>query len=50
MFLKLLYNSVSFSDHCMVQCSLFVSSVKPRSAYWHFNNALLSDKDFKDVF
>ncbi len=41
---------VSFSDHRMVQCSLFLSSVKPRSAYWHFNNALLSDKDFKDGF
>ncbi len=41
---------VSFSDHCIAQCSLFLSSVKPRSAYWHFNNALLSDKDFKDAF
>lgn len=38
---------VSFSDHCIVQCSLFLSSVKPRSTYWHFNIALLSDKDFK---
>ncbi|MGL5904155.1 MAG: endonuclease/exonuclease/phosphatase family protein, partial [Cetobacterium sp.] len=41
---------VSFSDHCMVQCSLFLSSVKSKSAYWHFNNALLSDKEFKDIF
>lgn len=41
---------VSFSDHCMVQCSLFLNSVKSKSAYWHFNNALLSDKGFKDAF
>lgn len=34
----------------MVQCSIFLNSVKPKSAYWHFNNALLSDKGFKDAF
>lgn len=38
---------VSSSDHCIVQCSLFLRSVQPRSAYWHFNNALLSDNVFK---
>lgn len=41
---------VSFSDHCMVHCSVFLSCVKPQSAYWHFNNALLNDKDFKVTF
>lgn len=41
---------VSFSDHCIVQCSVFLSCVKPQSAYWHFNNALLNDKVFKDIF
>lgn len=41
---------VFFSDHCIVQCSVFLSCVKPQSAYWHFNNALLNDKVFKDIF
>jgi len=40
---------VSFSDHCMVHCAVFLNFVKPQSAYWHFNNALLNDKDFKDI-
>ena len=28
----------------------FLSSVKPKSAYWHFNTTLTLDKEFRDVF
>jgi len=24
------------SDHRMVQCCIYLNSIKPRSAYWHF--------------
>lgn len=41
---------VSFSDHSLVVCSVFLNSVKPKSAYWHFNTTLTHDKDFRDVF
>jgi len=39
-----------FSDHSMVQCSVFLNSIKPRSAYWQINTTLLSDKYFKSTF
>ncbi len=29
---------------------MFFNCVKPKSAYWHFNNKLLGDTHFKDVF
>src|SRR4029434_4042812 len=41
---------VGFSDHSLVVCSFSLNSVKPKSAYWHFNTALLEDKHFKEVF
>lgn len=41
---------VSFSDHSMVCCSFILNSIRPNSAYWHFNSSLLNDKNFKDNF
>lgn len=41
---------IGFSDHGMVQCCFMLSSLKPRSAYWHFNTSLLSDKFFRGSF
>ncbi|KAL6480711.1 hypothetical protein MHYP_G00117440 [Metynnis hypsauchen] len=41
---------VGFSDHCMVQCTVRKSHVKPQSAYWHFNTALLDDANFRESF
>ena len=34
---------VSFSDHRLVLCYVFINSIKSKSAYWHFNTALLND-------
>lgn len=39
-----------FSDHSLVLCDVFMSKIKPKSAYWHFNTAPLSDENFKGVF
>lgn len=41
---------VGFSDHSLVSCSVFISNVKPKSAYWHFNTALLLDAHFRETF
>lgn len=41
---------VGISDHCLVTCQVFIANIKARSAYWHFNTSLLSDKNFRDVF
>lgn len=41
---------VSFSDHSLVQCFLTLGSIKPKSAMWHFNNRLLIDMEFRDIF
>lgn len=41
---------VGFSDHSLFFCSLFIKSLKPRSAYWHFNTNLLADGHFREVF
>lgn len=41
---------VGFSDHSMVQCVFTLGLIKPKSAYWHFNNNLLCDKNFKVIF
>ena len=41
---------VGFTDHAMVACNVFISKLKSRSAYWHFNTSLLCDAHFKDVF
>ncbi len=41
---------VGFSDHSLVVICVFLKCVKPSSAYWHFNTALLEDKNFKDIF
>ena len=41
---------VGFSDHCMITCKIFISTFKPKSAYWHFNTSLLQDNHFRDVF
>lgn len=47
---KCFITPLCFSDHSMVQCSVFLNSIKPRSAYWQLNTTLLSDKYFKDMF
>lgn len=39
-----------FSDHSLVICSAFITNIKSKSAYWHFNTSLLQDNFFKDVF
>ena len=41
---------VGFSDHAMVYCDVFIANVKHKSAYWHFNTALLLDKHFRESF
>ncbi len=41
---------IGFSDHSMVQSGFILNSIKPRSAYWHFNISLLSDSGFRDSF
>ena len=41
---------VGFSDHSMVICDVCVPNITHKSAYWHFNNALLVDENFRDVF
>ena len=41
---------IGFSDHWMVLGTLSLRSVKPKSAYWHFNTALLEDNHFTEVF
>ncbi|XDV33218.1 hypothetical protein PO909_003724 [Leuciscus waleckii] len=41
---------VSFSDHSLVQCFLTLGSIKPKSAMWHYNNSLLADMEFRDIF
>lgn len=37
---------VGFSDHCLVDCNIYIANIKPKSAYWHFNVSLLKDKFF----
>ena len=32
----------------MVLCDVLINNLKPKSAYWHFNTALLCDANFKD--
>lgn len=41
---------VGFSDHSMVSCFFSFGNIKPKSAYWHFNTALLEDNGFKEAF
>ena len=41
---------VGFSDHSMVICGVFIANMKNKSAYWHFNTALLLDAHFREVF
>lgn len=41
---------VGFSDHSMVVACVFINSVKIKSAYWHFNSALLEDAHFCKCF
>ena len=41
---------VGFSDHCLVQCFVYIQNVKLHSAYWHFNTGLLNDNSFKEGF
>jgi len=41
---------VSFSDHSLVKCIVAKKHVKSKSAYWHFNNNLLGDSCFRDIF
>lgn len=41
---------VSLSDHSLVQCTVTLSSIKPKRAYWHINITLTHDTLFKDIF
>ena len=41
---------VGFSYHSLVFCSLSLSSVKAKSAYWHCYTNRIADCHFKDVF
>jgi len=41
---------VGFSDHSLVLCDVFIANIKSKSAYWHFNTALLLDTHFREVF
>ena len=41
---------VSFSDHFLVRCRVFIANFKHRSAYWHFNVSLLNDANFIESF
>lgn len=49
-FNKCFITPLSFTDHSMVSCTFIVNSVKPKSAYWHFNTSLLNDKLFIESF
>lgn len=40
---------VGFSDHSLVSWDVFIAEVKHKSAYWHFNTALLLDQRFKEA-
>jgi len=41
---------VGFSDHSMVVACVFINSIKYKSAYWHFNSALIEDAHFCKCF
>lgn len=41
---------VVFSDHRLVSCHVFMKNIHVKSTYWHFNTALLNDKDFRIAF
>ncbi len=41
---------VGISDHSFVLCNIFIKDVKCKSAFWHFNVALLDDNVFRDTF
>lgn len=41
---------VRFSAHALVLCNVFITNVKPKCAFWHFNTAQLCDTHFKEVF
>ena len=49
-FKKCRMTPVGFSDHFFVCCDVFIANIKPKSAYWHFNSALVSDKHFREIF
>ncbi|XP_053533103.1 transposon TX1 uncharacterized 149 kDa protein isoform X1 [Ictalurus punctatus] len=50
LFTKCFIVPVGLSDHSMVQCIVSKENVKPKSAYWHFNTALLEDTNFRESF
>ena len=41
---------VGFTDHFLVSCRVFIKNIRLKSAYWHFNTALLNDQAFRTVF
>lgn len=41
---------VGFSDHFLVSCHVFIKNIRLKSAYWHFNTALLDDQAFRTAF
>lgn len=47
---RCLITPLGFTDHSMVQCFVFLNSIKPKSAYWQLNVNLLSDKRFREMF
>ena len=38
---------VGFSVHFLVSCHVFIKNIHLKSAYWHFNMALLDDQAFR---
>ena len=41
---------VGFSDPFLVSCHVFIKNIHVKSAYWHFNTALLDDQAFRTAF
>lgn len=50
MFRECLIIPVCFSDHSLIKCAMAKNNLKSKSAFWHFNNNLLCDSFFKEVF
>lgn len=48
-FKRCFISPVGFSDHCLIGYVSSMNSVKPSSAYWHFNTTLLNDTRFKEI-
>uniref|UniRef100_A0A3Q3B436 Reverse transcriptase domain-containing protein n=1 Tax=Kryptolebias marmoratus TaxID=37003 RepID=A0A3Q3B436_KRYMA len=40
---------VAFTDHSLLLGSVFIRNILPRSAYWHFNSALIHNQGFREI-